>query len=85
VGVLQDMGNYFSCCSLVQQLGYTAQNLLNALCCFFDIKLMETLYIMILFLDILILTTADSEVQSSDIMYIFISRAEFFVARMCGI
>lgn len=48
-------------------------------------RLMETLYNMILFLDILILTTAGSEVQLSDIMYIFISRAEFFVARMCGI
>jgi hypothetical protein len=45
-------------------------------------RLMETLYNTILFLDILILTTVGSEVQLSDIMYIFISRAEFFVARM---
>jgi len=48
-------------------------------------RLMETLYNTILFLGILILTAAGSEVQLSDIMYILISRAEFFVARMCGI
>jgi hypothetical protein len=38
VGVLQDMENYFSGSSWVQQLGYTSQNLLNALHCFCDIK-----------------------------------------------
>jgi len=48
-------------------------------------RLMETLYKTILFLGVLILTPAGSGVQLSDIMYIFISRAEFFVARMCGI
>jgi hypothetical protein len=81
------MGNYFSGSSLVQQLGYTAQDLLNTFCAAFLILniLMETLYNTILFLDILILTTAGSEVQLSVIIYIFISRAEFFVARMCGI
>jgi hypothetical protein len=48
-------------------------------------RLIETLSNKILFLGTLILTTEDSEVQFSDIMYIFISRAKFFVARMCSI